>query len=319
MSGKNIYGVRGVDGVEELHIKGYARYIEVKIITPYDPTVWRSGRSGYMDMERDEAARIVEAIEGYIAKTKTPTASDDSSDAQQACEATHTSCEGAHEVAHPSYYNQHPSGVECVDVAQHYCFLLGNVIKYVWRAGLKNKETYLEDLEKAAWYLQRKIEVERASPTTAHPSCYNQHPSSVEYVDISQHYCFLLGNVIKYVLRAGVENEETYLEDLEKAAGYLWRKIEQVKAENKPKKKTYEARGVKIHYPDGDLIYSEFGEIVGNKRFIVTGSSSGIRFTIDDHDHSYSERMKRYTVVLTYEQVTYMIGSLRRTFLRNEK
>jgi hypothetical protein len=35
-------------------------------------------------------------------------------------------------------------------------FSLGNAIKYIWRAGLKNNA--IEDLEKARWYLDREIE-----------------------------------------------------------------------------------------------------------------------------------------------------------------
>lgn len=60
-------------------------------------------------------------------------------------------------VNHPDHYNQHPSGVECIDIVRHYNFNLGNVIKYVWRAGLKDGEPTIQDLEKAAWYLQDEI------------------------------------------------------------------------------------------------------------------------------------------------------------------
>jgi hypothetical protein len=35
-------------------------------------------------------------------------------------------------------------------------FNLGNAVKYIWRADLKNNA--IEDLKKAAWYLQREIE-----------------------------------------------------------------------------------------------------------------------------------------------------------------
>jgi hypothetical protein len=35
-------------------------------------------------------------------------------------------------------------------------FNLGNAIKYIWRADLKNDA--IEDLRKAAWYVQREIE-----------------------------------------------------------------------------------------------------------------------------------------------------------------
>lgn len=59
-------------------------------------------------------------------------------------------------VNHPSHYTQHPSGIECIQVAEHFNFNRGNTIKYIWRAGEKNDE--LEDLKKAAWYLQREIE-----------------------------------------------------------------------------------------------------------------------------------------------------------------
>ena len=59
-------------------------------------------------------------------------------------------------VDHPSHYNTHKSGVECVEVCEHLGFLLGNAVKYVWRAGLKNDK--IEDLEKAAWYFRRVID-----------------------------------------------------------------------------------------------------------------------------------------------------------------
>jgi hypothetical protein len=58
-------------------------------------------------------------------------------------------------VDHPKHYNSHPSGVEAIDVCEHYNFNMGNVIKYCWRAGLKGDA--VEDLEKARWYLDREI------------------------------------------------------------------------------------------------------------------------------------------------------------------
>lgn len=55
------------------------------------------------------------------------------------------------------HYNQHPSGIECITIVEHYNFNLGNVIKYVWRAGLKTTDPK-EDLEKAKYYIEREIE-----------------------------------------------------------------------------------------------------------------------------------------------------------------
>lgn len=59
-------------------------------------------------------------------------------------------------VDHPQHYNGHASGIECIQVVEHMGFNLGNAIKYIWRADLKNDA--IEDLKKAAWYINREIE-----------------------------------------------------------------------------------------------------------------------------------------------------------------
>lgn len=59
-------------------------------------------------------------------------------------------------VAHPFHYTSHPSGVECIQVTEHMGFCLGNAIKYIWRADLKDNK--IEDLKKAAFYINREIE-----------------------------------------------------------------------------------------------------------------------------------------------------------------
>ena len=56
----------------------------------------------------------------------------------------------------PDHYRSHPSGVECIEVAEHMNFNLGNTIKYVWRAGLKTDDP-AEDIKKALWYLRREL------------------------------------------------------------------------------------------------------------------------------------------------------------------
>lgn len=64
------------------------------------------------------------------------------------------------QVNHPPHYNQHPSGVECIQITEHLNFCIGNAVKYLWRAGLKGggKEDKVRDLEKARWYITREIE-----------------------------------------------------------------------------------------------------------------------------------------------------------------
>ncbi len=66
-------------------------------------------------------------------------------------------------VNHPSYYNQHPAKIECIDIIEHYCFNIGTALKYLWRCGLKqeegmiSKDKEIEDINKAIWYLNRRI------------------------------------------------------------------------------------------------------------------------------------------------------------------
>ena len=58
-------------------------------------------------------------------------------------------------VNHPAHYTGHPSGVECIDITQHMNFCLGNAVKYIWRADLKNDA--VQDLEKAVWYIKKTV------------------------------------------------------------------------------------------------------------------------------------------------------------------
>lgn len=68
-------------------------------------------------------------------------------------------------VNHPKHYTSDPSGVECIEITKHRYFCIGNAIKYLWRAGLKqedgmtDKQKQIEDLEKAKWYIQTKIDM----------------------------------------------------------------------------------------------------------------------------------------------------------------
>ena len=57
----------------------------------------------------------------------------------------------------PSHYTSDPSGIECIEITENWDFLLGNTLKYMWRHGKKATASSIEDLEKARWYLDRKI------------------------------------------------------------------------------------------------------------------------------------------------------------------
>lgn len=59
-------------------------------------------------------------------------------------------------VNHPPHYR--PDGIEAIAVIEDWNlgFCLGNVVKYICRAGRKT-DSPVEDLEKAMWYLNREI------------------------------------------------------------------------------------------------------------------------------------------------------------------
>ena len=70
----------------------------------------------------------------------------------------HKSTPRSDAINHPEHYISHPSGIECIEVTRHMSFNAGNVIKYLWRNGLKDGEPSLKDLKKAAWYLNDMID-----------------------------------------------------------------------------------------------------------------------------------------------------------------
>jgi len=73
-------------------------------------------------------------------------------------------------VEHPRHYTF--GGIEVIDAIEAWelGFHLGNVVKYVARAA--HKGCFLEDLRKARWYLDRRIEL--ASQQTATPGTQAQ-------------------------------------------------------------------------------------------------------------------------------------------------
>lgn len=71
----------------------------------------------------------------------------------------------AERVDHPSHYTwlKDVCGIEVIDITRHMNFNLGNVIKYVLRAGKKSEEGIsdidktIEDLQKAEFYIRDEI------------------------------------------------------------------------------------------------------------------------------------------------------------------
>ncbi len=79
-------------------------------------------------------------------------------------------------VNHPSHYNT--GKIEVIEFIedQKLDYHLGNSVKYIARAGKKNPEAIVEDLEKAIWYIRRRIEL--MADTVRRPNEMNPEASS---------------------------------------------------------------------------------------------------------------------------------------------
>lgn len=79
-------------------------------------------------------------------------------------------------VNHPKHYNK--GRIEVIEFIedQRLGFHLGTVVKYVCRAGKKDPAKKIEDLEKAVWYLRRKIELWKAREARKSPRRPNDMP-----------------------------------------------------------------------------------------------------------------------------------------------
>lgn len=59
-------------------------------------------------------------------------------------------------VNHPDHYTRWP--VEVIELTERETFLIGNILKYVLRAGAKDEATFEEDMAKARWYARRHVD-----------------------------------------------------------------------------------------------------------------------------------------------------------------
>lgn len=62
-------------------------------------------------------------------------------------------------IEHPSYYTSGKTEVWDFIHEQGLDYFLGNAVKYISRAGKKNKDTLVEDLRKAIIYINKEISI----------------------------------------------------------------------------------------------------------------------------------------------------------------
>lgn len=67
-------------------------------------------------------------------------------------------------INHPSHYTD--GKFETIDAIESWRlgYHLGNAVKYISRAGKKSKDTELEDLRKARWYVKRYLDYHHLQP-----------------------------------------------------------------------------------------------------------------------------------------------------------
>lgn len=82
----------------------------------------------------------------------------------------------AETVNHPNHYNI--GNIEVIDAinAWQLNFSRGNAVKYIARAGHKDKSKEIEDLKKAVWYIQHEISIlegKNEKKDTIDSACYD--------------------------------------------------------------------------------------------------------------------------------------------------
>ena len=101
------------------------------------------------------------------------------------------------QVVHPAHYNSHPSGVECIVIIQEFPLNIGTAVKYLWRAGLKNDNSYAQDLLKAQEYIDFeliRLGVKTSMPPVAEPNT----ATTALRKGIPQHFLHYKGEVVHF-------------------------------------------------------------------------------------------------------------------------
>jgi hypothetical protein len=115
-------------------------------------------------------------------------------------------------VNHPAHYNQHPAGIECIQIAEHLNFNLGCAFKYLWRAGSKEGVLAREDLEKALWYVKREKERVRSFMYVHTPNFDAEFTQSVINA-----YPNNIGLAMYAIMNYAVENPQAPINFIEQA------------------------------------------------------------------------------------------------------
>ena len=109
-------------------------------------------------------------------------------------------------INHPKHYTSHPSGVECIEVAEELSFCLGNAFKYLFRCSEKGARH--ADLEKALWYIER--EWENGGPSDAYDDALRDDviEQGVAVICCELQRSPLIAAVMSYILDASTAGDD---------------------------------------------------------------------------------------------------------------
>jgi uncharacterized protein DUF3310 len=127
-------------------------------------------------------------------------------------------------VNHPPHYNQY-KGLEIIDLVEQMGFNLGNAVKYISRAGFKDEDIEIQDLEKAMWYVTR--EITRISVNSLETEKVG---FTVTFRKLCEQMNFNRGNAVLHICKIGNRQPEFDLEDLNQALDYLLTEIKRLKS-----------------------------------------------------------------------------------------
>ena len=110
------------------------------------------------------------------------------------------------------------------------------------------------------------------SDNVNHPDHYVQWP--VEVINLTERESFLIGNILKYALRAGAKDGSTYEEDMAKARWYAHRHIDNIAARDPGPGAGLDS--LQAHFADADAYLTSRQEDTTEMRAYLQGRLAAI-------------------------------------------
>ena len=110
-----------------------------------------------------------------------------------------------------------------------------------------------------------------------HPDHYTRWP--VEVIDLTERETFLIGNILKYALRAGAKDGSTYDEDMAKARWYARRHVDNIAARDSWQ---VGLDSLEVHFADAIAYLTSRQEDTTEMREYLQGQLAAIRDQVEE-------------------------------------